>query len=154
MTICQSPSPRLAISFDFCLIWQARLSVDTGIVKKSVQKNRVNLSERSRLRFIFLKSLSLPLRLFQESLVDFRFQKSWITVVFHQTVYQSLCPVKAIWSRLREIVADFFPRQYLSAVRKTATLYFTPDLFLFADCFNSLSSSLEVLGVKQNLSLA
>lgn len=92
---------RRAFFLLFVLSWDSKLSR---------LKSRINHSERCRTSFFPLTLLSSPFSLFQESLVDFWFQKSWITVVFHQPIYQSLCPVEAIWPRLRDIFTDFFSR--------------------------------------------
>lgn len=106
--------------------------------KESRQKCRINHSERRRTSFFSLTLLSL---LFQESLVDFWFQKSRITVVFHQTVYQSLRPVEAIWPRLRDIFTDFFSRRTVNVYLcwENSNIYFTHDFFLCEDLF-TLSS--------------
>lgn len=86
--------------------------------------------------FLFpLTLLSSLFSLFQESLVDFWFQKSWIAVVFHQAIYQSLRPVEAIWPRLREILTDFFSRHTVNVYlcSEDSNFYFTHELFLFRD---------------------
>lgn len=100
--------------------------------KESRLKCRINHSERRRTSFFFSLSLSRVLSLlFQESLVDFWFQKSRITVVFHQTIYQSLCPVEAIWTRLRDVFTDFFSRHTVNVYlfRKQHLLFHSCVLF-------------------------
>ncbi len=88
-------------------------------------------------RAFFPLLLSLLFSLFQESLVDFGFQKSRITVVFHQTIYQSLRPVEAIWPRLRDIFTDFFSRHTVNVYlcSGNSNIYFTHEFFLFGDIF-------------------
>ena len=127
-----SVSPFTSASSDrqalFCLNWDS---------KESRLKCRINHSERRRTGFFPLMLLSLLFSLFQDGLVHFWFQKSWITVVFHQAVYQSLRPVEAIWLRLREIFTDSFSRHTVNVYlcSENSNFYFTHEFFLFGDIF-------------------
>lgn len=59
--------------------------------------------------YFFLPPRVLSL-LFQQSLVDLWFKKARITVIFHQSIYQPLRPVEAIWRLMRDVFADFLSR--------------------------------------------
>lgn len=83
--------------------------------------------------------LSLLFSLFQESLVDFWFQKLWITVVFSIRPHISLCTVKAISLWLEDIFNDFFSHHRINVyLFSEINFYFTHALFVFGDIFTLL----------------
>lgn len=83
--------------------------------------------------FFFFILLSLLFSLLQEILVDFWFQKSWVTVVFHQAIYQFLRPVEAIWPRLRDIFTDFFSGHTVNVYlgSENSSFYFTLSFWIY-----------------------
>lgn len=83
--------------------------------------------------FFFFILLSLLFSRLQEILVDFWFQKSWVTVVFHQAIYQFLRPVEAIWPRLRDIFIDFFSGHTVNVYlgSENSSFYFTLSFWIY-----------------------
>lgn len=83
--------------------------------------------------FFFFILLSLLFSRLQEILVDFWFQKSWVTVVFHQAIYQFLRPVEAIWPRLRDIFTDFFSGHTVNVYlgSENSSFYFTLSFWIY-----------------------
>ena len=135
-----SVSPVTSASFDrqgFFFFYFLSLSWTENL--RRVQNQSSGKASATVFFFLFFSFLLLVLLslLFQESLVDFWFQKSRVTVVFHQTVYQTLRPVEAIWPRLRDIFTDFSSRHTVNVYlcSENSNHYFTHEFFLFGDFF-------------------
>lgn len=124
---CQSPYQQLCMSFHSSFVWQAALSSE--VQNQSFKE----VSAMFFFVFFFFILLSLLFSRLQEILVDFWFQKSWVTVVFHQAIYQFLRPVEAIWPRLRDIFTDFFSGHRVNVYlgSENSSFYFTLSFWIY-----------------------
>lgn len=122
----------LVVSFlndlKFCVLLTSEAAF-INIYKTSLRRSA--LERRPCKQSLTAPAPRVPSLLFQKSSVDFWFQKAGEAVVFHQTIYKSLCPVKAVGARLWQILADFFPRHAVNVYLFRKHFHFTHQFLFF-----------------------